>query len=67
LGLWLFLDQPEQVYKTMHRFWNQKTDLDFVLLLSQEGEKFRDSDEFAQLVKETGLDVYWEHYQRPDA
>jgi hypothetical protein len=38
-----------------------------VLLLSQEGEKFRDSDEFAQLVKETGLDVYWEHYQRPDA
>ena len=65
LGLWLFLDQPEQVYKTMHRFWNQKTDLDFVLLLSQEGEKFRDSDEFAQLVKETGLDAYWERYQAP--
>jgi TolB-like protein/DNA-binding winged helix-turn-helix (wHTH) protein len=64
LGLWLFLDQPEQVYETVHRFWNQ---LDFVLLLSREGEKFRDSDEFAQIVKETGLDAYWEHYQGPDA
>jgi hypothetical protein len=51
----------------MHRFWNQKTDLDFVLLLFLAGEKFRDSDEFAQLVKETGLDAYWEHYQGPDA
>jgi tetratricopeptide (TPR) repeat protein len=63
LGLWLLLDQPEQVYETVHRFWNQ---LDFVLLLSREGEKFRDSDEFAQIVKETGLDAYWEHYQGPD-
>jgi TolB-like protein/DNA-binding winged helix-turn-helix (wHTH) protein len=67
LGLWLFLDQPEQVYETVHRFWEQKIDLDFVLLLSREGEKFRDSDEFAQIVKETGLDAYWEHYQGPDA
>ena len=67
LGLWLFLDQPELVYETLHRFRDQKQDLDFVLLLSPEGERFRDSDEFEKLVEETGLDAYWEQYQGPDA
>jgi len=67
LGLWLFLDQPDQVYETVQRFRNQKKELDFVQLFSLEGEKFRDSDEFAQIVEEIGLDAYWEHYQGPDA
>lgn len=58
LGLWLFLDQPEKVYQTVHRFWNQKKILDIMLLFSQEGDRFRASDEFTRLAAETGLDAY---------
>jgi TolB-like protein/DNA-binding winged helix-turn-helix (wHTH) protein/Flp pilus assembly protein TadD len=66
LGLWLFLKQPEKVYQTVRRFSNQKKYLDFAFLFTREGQEFRNSDEFARLVEETGLDAYWEHYQGPD-
>ena len=67
VGLWLFLDQPQRVYAAVDSLRNQKKALDFVLLFGQEAAKFRDSDEFAQITKETGLDAYWEQYQGPDA
>jgi TolB-like protein len=66
VGVWLALDQPEQVYEVVNRLKGQKKYLDFELLFSQEAEEFRGSDEFSRIVEETGLDAYWEHYQGPD-
>jgi TolB-like protein/DNA-binding winged helix-turn-helix (wHTH) protein/Flp pilus assembly protein TadD len=66
LGLWLLLDQPERVYDTVISMSTQKKYVDMELLFTAEARAFRDSDEFADLAEEIGLEAFWEHWRGPD-
>ena len=66
LGLWLYLDQSERAYETILARSNEKKYIDMELLFSAEGRRFRDSDEFADLVDEIGLKAFWENWRGPD-
>jgi TolB-like protein/DNA-binding winged helix-turn-helix (wHTH) protein len=66
LGLWLYLDQPGQVYALVKARATQKKHLVFELLFSEEARAFRDSDEFSELVEEHGLETYWDSWRGPD-
>jgi hypothetical protein len=66
LGLWLYLNQPEQVYAVVNEQAALKKPLVFELLFSEEGRAFRDSDEFSDLMEEVGLETYWDSWRGPD-
>ena len=67
VGLWLMLNQPEQVYAAVNNYKTQKKNFDFELLFSQEAEAFRESSKFSRLTEETGLDAYWARFGVADA
>lgn len=66
LGLWLYLDEPERVYTTVHELSAQKKYVDFELLFSQEARDFRSSSEFSDLIEEFALEPYWANWRGPD-
>lgn len=66
LGLWLYLDRPKRVLAVVRALSDQRKYVDMELLFSDEGQTFRDSNEFSVLVEELELEAYWESWRGPD-
>ena len=66
LGLWLYLDDPQQTLAVIDALADRKKYLDLELIFASEGARFRDSDEFARFTAEHGLDEFWRSWRGPD-
>lgn len=65
-GLWLYLDRPDKVVEVINQLASEKKYIDVELLFSEEGRRFRASDEFDDLTETLALVDYWQSEREPD-
>ena len=66
LGLWLYLDDPEQALHVVRSLRDHKKYLDLELVFSEEGRAFRESGAFSDLAEELNLETFWDSWRGPD-